>query len=896
MPVPNQPPEHTAGYRIAIIGDSPGQYDEADGQPFCGPAGKLLNGLLSRAGIDRYACFLGNVSQHRPTANEFSTLPWDGDAIQGGITKLKQEMEDYRPHLIVCLGNASLHLAKEGNVAPRRIKNKYRWPNAIGDWRGSLLWSSFFNCKVMGSYSPSNCLANYENTPILHLDLKRAAEEGTRPLLDLPQRTLEVSLSSQEIISRLATIRREGCLLSVDIEGYVDSLWCIGFATAPDSAFVVPFAGADGGNYWPTAEEEMAVWKAVVEVLQDPDVPKVLQNSLYDRFVLHYSYNICVRGVLHDTMLAAWEHYCELPKGLGFQASIYTKEPYWKQEAKYDSFQTRLEYCAKDAAVTYEICQVLDRYLDDRAKKHYRFNVEMLNPILAMELQGIRYDAALAKSRREAIQEKVFEYQHELDTVAGKGLKAVDYLSLFDMAKTLMGDKNKLKRAAKNGILVDWDFLKTNCTKDYKDSVKRMAKLVQQKHLTTANRGELHTLLECHLNVGSNKQLCDYLYNELKLPLQIDRKTKAATADYEAVLKIGKKTSHPACGLILEIRTLGTRARMLEISADGDGRIRCGYNIVGTETGRLTCYTSPTGSGYNLQTLPSENLLKPDGHPLRTGMRDLLLADSDFWFFQCDLSGADLWTVAAHCAALGDRTMLEDLQFGIKPIKVLTLGLRGQTQYLDQRCPREEIKEASTAVKSSDWDYFGCKIGAHGTDYGMKEQRMSDQIFVESEGKLLMTTRETRDLQHLWTMRYRGIISWHNRCRGIIERSPVLIAASGQRRYFFGRWNEILNEYLASEPQMNTTYATNLATHRLWSDPDNRTDSSGRLKIYPLHSVHDAVCGEFHKDDTSWAVSKIRDYFNNTLVIAGQPIVIPFEGSYGPAWGQLGEKHGGGVI
>jgi len=332
MTVPNQHPEHSAPYRIAIIGEAPGQYEESDGQPFCGPSGKLLNGLLSRAGIDRYACFIGNVSQHRPMANEFSTLAWDGPEIQGGITKLKQEMENYRPHLIVCLGNASLHLAKERNVAPRRVKGKYRWPNAIGDWRGSLLWSPFFNCKVMGSYHPANCLRNYENTPILHLDLKRAAEEGTIPELVLPKRGLQVNLNSYELINRLAEIRQNRSLLSVDIEGYVDSLWCIGFATSANSAFVVPFASSNGGNYWPTAEEEAAVWEAVIGVLQDPDVPKVLQNSLYDRFVLHYSYNICVRGVLHDTMLAWWEAYCELPKSLAMQASILTKEPYWKHE------------------------------------------------------------------------------------------------------------------------------------------------------------------------------------------------------------------------------------------------------------------------------------------------------------------------------------------------------------------------------------------------------------------------------------------------------------------------------------------------------------------------------------------------------------------------------------
>ncbi len=67
---------------------------------------------------------------------------------------------------------------------------------------------------------------------------------------------------------------------------------------------------------------------------------------------------------------------------------------------------------------------------------------------------------------------------------------------------------------------------------------------------------------------------------------------------------------------------------------------------------------------------------------------------------------------------------------------------------------------------------------------------------------------------------------------------------------------------------------------RIWNDRENRT-SSGALIIQPLHQVHDAVSGQFPSDGTEWAISKIRDYFGNKLIIAGQHIQIPFEGAYG---------------
>ena len=96
---------------------------------------------------------------------------------------------------------------------------------------------------------------------------------------------------------------------------------------------------------------------------------------------------------------------------------------------------------------------------------------------------------------------------------------------------------------------------------------------------------------------------------------------------------------------------------------------------------------------------------------------------------------------------------------------------------------------------------------------------------------------------------------------------------------------------MAFEPQANTTYATNLAMYRLWTDSSNRVNNNNNthLRIEPLHQVHDALCGQFKKDDTVWASGKIKSYFDNTLVIAGIPIVIPYEGGYGPSWGNLNE-------
>ena len=194
-----------------------------------------------------------------------------------------------------------------------------------------------------------------------------------------------------------------------------------------------------------------------------------------------------------------------------------------------------------------------------------------------------------------------------------------------------------------------------------------------------------------------------------------------------------------------------------------------------------------------------------------------------------------------------------------------------------------------------------------------------------------MTESTFEELQRFYFVRYPGLYQWHNACRNAVFDGKDLTSASGHTRKFFGKrksWNarahaleadhDTWKEYLADEPQENTTYATNLALSKLWSDPENRISgvrnlpnvlqvglfpySSDRinqncaLRIEPLHQVHDALIGQFKITDTLWACAKLRTYFTNPLTIANTILTIPFEGAYGPSWGELGEKYGGGTI
>ncbi len=855
--VPNKFPTLTNfPYRIALIGEAPGRDEVAQGEPFVGMSGKLLSALLGKANIVREACFIGNICQVRPPNNDISAFDIGGPEITAGVKQLVQDLDRFKPNLCVLLGKTALQVALS--------------QSGIGDWRGSLFLGigPFAGRKCLASYHPAACLRQYEWTTILLFDLKKAYHEGVTPTIKLPQRTLVTDFNPERIIRQCNLIRKQRLPIACDIEGYVGDMSCISIATSPSFSFTIPFSNRDHSSYYENAETEALVWNALAGLLSDTAVPKILQNSLYDRFVLQYSYGIIVQNVVDDTMVKFHEAYAELEKSLGFQASILTDQPFYKSDRKSDDQATFYRYCAMDSAVTFEVNQKLEKLLDDQQKAHYRFNVAMENPFLYMELHGILYDTKLAKERLKEVNSAIHKLQYTLDKLAGFGL---DRSKPHDVLENLIRD------------LVCYKKDHSTPKKAYAEDFDKAIRIVREVNLSDEQWGFLNDYTDLSLNIKGDA-LKTYLYDTLKLPVQYNSKTKQPSTDYLSLLKLTKKSDHPSIRLAIEIGSLRTRAQMLAIHADPDGRIRCGYNVVGAATGRITCYTSPTGSGYNLQTIPDEDHIYPVDHPLRHGMRDLFPADPGYEMGQLDLKGSDGWTIGAWLNSLGDSTMLDDLRFGIKPASRICYLLRHGNNSLVGK-PRSEVKELLKEVKKEDWDYFACKVGIWGICYLMGPDLLSDQILEESNGKIAMSRGDVKQFHTAVHNGYR-VKLWHDYMSRHLAKKPILECDGGFRRRFYGRREEILGKALAHEPQYVTTRATNLAAMKLWSDHENR-QSNGKLRVIPLHQVHDALLLEWRTEDTTWAVSKTKQWFDNPIMVAGQKIVIPFDGRYGKSWGEL---------
>lgn len=98
------PGEGPSDAEIMFVGEGPGFHEDQQARPFVGPAGRLLEELLSAAGLRRSDVYITNVVKCRPPNNR-DPLPTEIDACRA---HLEQQIAFIKPKLIVTLGRYSL--------------------------------------------------------------------------------------------------------------------------------------------------------------------------------------------------------------------------------------------------------------------------------------------------------------------------------------------------------------------------------------------------------------------------------------------------------------------------------------------------------------------------------------------------------------------------------------------------------------------------------------------------------------------------------------------------------------------------------------------------------------------------------------------------------------------
>ena len=131
--------------RLVFVGEAPGADEDAQGEPFVGDAGKMLNRIIAAMELKREEVYICNVVKCRPPQNR----PPEADEIAACMPFLLRQMASIGPEVIVALGASAAHALLQSKVPISKMRGKFH---------------DFHGIPLMPTYHPSYLLRTGGNS------------------------------------------------------------------------------------------------------------------------------------------------------------------------------------------------------------------------------------------------------------------------------------------------------------------------------------------------------------------------------------------------------------------------------------------------------------------------------------------------------------------------------------------------------------------------------------------------------------------------------------------------------------------------------------------------------------------------------------------------------------
>jgi len=526
--VPHTGPEDA---EVVILGDMPSEDDDLQGLPFVGRNGEFLNHLLSLADIPRSICRVANVCNYHAKGNDFKLLHGSQQLMEGRA-EIITYLRDHSPKIIIALGNESLKLLTG--------------MDGIWKWRGSVL--RYDRSFVIPTIHPAMAFRDGQAPPVIEFDLrkaKRILENGYTP----PVHNFNTDCTPIEVSNYLDRIKAAP-FVTADIESIrgTTHILCIGFAFSDRDAICIR-------NPYPLGQGCSPDFVDAVNKVVDAAASVTFHNGLFDTEVLSINgIHIPEEKYDYDTMYIQRVIAPELPIGLDFCGSIYTDEPYYKDDGKDNSanYKTSLwEYNCKDCIVTYITREKQSEVLlsDETLSNTARYQMSLVPVASHISKAGLFIDNDRVSLLRDSVQSRLDESRGYLYAINGGPFLTSSPKQVVDFLHKKLGLPTRSNRENK----------------------------------VTTNEDALVSLIH-------------YAQKEMDI-----RKTEKSKQEWFFKLA--------ALKLLLRVRGYEKLlSSYLNIKSSPDGRVRSSYKISGTETGRWSASNYVDGSGFNAQTLPREEI------------------------------------------------------------------------------------------------------------------------------------------------------------------------------------------------------------------------------------------------------------------------------------------------
>lgn len=386
---------------VVIVGIAPGNQEVRAGQPFVGQSGKLLNAILDGVGFPRSNVYCTNLVcwyNNNPTEAQIAQCQERFDA----------EMELVKPRLIVALG---------------KIPTEHLTGHKFADASGQVLWSTKYDCWIMGTNHPAAVLHSGGNQQdaISNLvrDLKKIDEvrDWARDYGTVEWGTITDASLAERIIGHWY-----GQALPIALD--VETVW---------GSYNVRCLAVSAGGVAYTIPREVANY---VDWNQWADGQWVYHNAQFDVRAMQESFDVTL-AVYGDTMLMSYaldergggnhDERAGFRKDKRFGlhslkklSREYCGADFYEIDTQTDDLPLLYEYNAKDAAYTARLWHRFDEMLkaDDVWDMYHTYLLPGVMPMLNSKKRGVHIDLRRKADLGLMFSSRMLHKYDELQTLA----------------------------------------------------------------------------------------------------------------------------------------------------------------------------------------------------------------------------------------------------------------------------------------------------------------------------------------------------------------------------------------------------------------------------------------------------------------------------------------------
>ena len=552
MSAPTLKPKGPANASIVIVSEFATADDLWKGYPMAGNAGNLFAGCLQEAGIASTECYFTAVLKYRPAGDSCDRLysTKKSDAAKYGLTSTLNGVwiTPAAVEAIVALRNEIAAINPQvvvavGDFSMFALASVY---GSVDTWRGSMLDASF-SCPndpwVIPTYSPQYITRMWQVRGFCVRDLQRARDAARRPEL---YRYPAYSFTIRPTFSQVKSTLLE--LLAVPLSGK-ELLLSTDIETISRHISCIGLA-------W-NVREALCIPFMTLDGHYWTEEEEIEIGFLLRNLLTHPLVEVIGQNFNYDNQHLA-KHWGYLPN-LQFDTMI-------AQHVLFPGIPKALDFLSS------MYCH-WHRYWKDEMDDYSRLPENM--------------DVYWSYNCKDVV--VTFEVALVLKELLSHLRRWEQYSFLFDVSKSAL-------RTMLKGMRI-------NQKARSEVAGKLMAAIAEYDSL-------IQELVGFPLNVASPKQMATFFYEDLKLPIQIDRKTKRPTCNAKALATLAQKEPiiKPFVELVDKRRSLGVfLSTFCMMPLDSDGRMRCSFNVCGTETFRFSSSENAFGSGGNLQNIPKGN-------------------------------------------------------------------------------------------------------------------------------------------------------------------------------------------------------------------------------------------------------------------------------------------------